>query len=138
MIAHVKGQLGARAPTAFVMGALGRSGRGAVDVLEALGIRCTKWDLAEVTGNPGPYKQILEHDIFVNCVLLTDKIPPFVTTDMLAQPGRRLSVIVDVSCDTSNPSNPLPMCNVNTTLTHPVLECGHGVSAITIDQLREA
>jgi hypothetical protein len=130
-----QGVLGDRKPTAFIMGALGRSGKGAVDVLEALGFQCTKWDLAEVTNNPGPYPKIIEHDVFVNCVLLTGKVEPFVTSQMLSAPNCRLSVIVDVSCDTSNPHNPLPMCNVGTTLQNPVLVLNNHVSAIVIDHL---
>ena len=33
---------------------------------------------------------------------------------------RRLRVIVDVSCDTSNPHNPLPFITFNTTFAKPV------------------
>jgi saccharopine dehydrogenase (NAD+, L-lysine-forming) len=36
------------------------------------------------------------------------------------QAERRLSVIVDVSCDTTNPHNPLPFCNVGTTFDSPI------------------
>lgn len=40
-------------------------------------------------------------DIFVNCIYLSKPIPKFVTSESLAQAGenRRLSVVVDVSCE---------------------------------------
>lgn len=40
-------------------------------------------------------------DIFVNCIYLSKPIPKFITSDFIAQAGdkRRLSVVVDVSCE---------------------------------------
>jgi len=40
-------------------------------------------------------------DIFVNCIYLSKPIPKFITSEFLAQAGedRRLSVVVDVSCE---------------------------------------
>lgn len=40
-------------------------------------------------------------DIFVNCIYLSDPIPKFVTSEFMAEAGenRRLSVVVDVSCE---------------------------------------
>ena len=95
-----------RAPSIMVLGALGRCGRGAVDLLLKAGVpeaNITRWDLAETKGRNGPYEEIRNHDIFVNAIYLSDPIPPFVNQEMLARPGRALSVVVDVSCDTSNP-----------------------------------
>jgi hypothetical protein len=57
---------------------------------------------------------------------------------MLAQPGRKLSVLVDVSCDTTNPHNPLPFCNVSTTFDKPTFDVVAGekvLSCVTIDHL---
>lgn len=64
-----------------------------------------KWDLAE-TAKGGPFKEITESDIFVNCIYLSSKIPHFVDLDSLKVPGRQLSVVCDVSADTTNPYNP--------------------------------
>ena len=58
-----------------------------------------KWDMAE-TAKGGPFQEILEADIFINCIYLSAKIPPFVNVDTLSSPSRRLSVICDVSADT--------------------------------------
>ncbi len=81
-----------------------------------------KWDLAE-TAKGGPFQEILDVDIFVNCIYLSSPIPHFLTHEQLRQagPGRRLSVIVDVSCDTTNPHNPIPVYSINTTFSEPTV-----------------
>ena len=35
--------------------------------------------------------------------------------------GRQLSVVVDVSCDATNPNNPIPIYNVTTTFDKPTV-----------------
>ena len=60
-----------RTPTAMVMGALGRCGRGAVDLFKKVGLAdgdITKWDLDETRDRHGPYEEIVQHDIFLNAV----------------------------------------------------------------------
>ena len=104
---------GGRAPRVLVIGALGRCGGGAVDLCRAVGLaedNILKWDLAETKAG-GPLEEIAKADVFVNCILLTEtRIPPFVTPDLLAKPGRKLSVLCDVSCDPNNPAlNPVPI-----------------------------
>lgn len=81
-----------------------------------------KWDLDE-TAKGGPFQEILDVDIFVNCIYLSSSIPPFVLPDQLNTAGsnRRLSVVVDVSCDTTNPFNPIPIYNINTTFDNPLV-----------------
>lgn len=81
-----------------------------------------KWDMDE-TAKGGPFSEILDVDIFVNCIYLTSKIPSFVTKEQIAAAGkaRRLSVVVDVSCDTTNPFNPIPIYNINTTFDKPTV-----------------
>ncbi|KAJ2033406.1 Saccharopine dehydrogenase [Coemansia sp. S2] len=73
------------------------------------------------TAKGGPFKEIMEADIFVNCIYLSSKIPPFVTQEQIDN-ERQLSVIVDVSCDTTNPFNPIPIYNVNTTFDNALLD----------------
>jgi saccharopine dehydrogenase (NAD+, L-lysine forming) len=58
-----------RKPRVLVIGALGRCGRGAVDLCKQAGLpdeNILKWDLPETTAKPGPYKEITDSDIFVN------------------------------------------------------------------------
>jgi saccharopine dehydrogenase (NAD+, L-lysine forming) len=102
----------------------------------------TKWDIQETSAKPGPYEEIVRSDIFVNCIYLSDPIPPFLNIESLSTKGRKLSVITDVSCDTTNPNNPIPVYSINTVFTAPTvpveLPAGTGgppLSVISIDHL---
>lgn len=81
-----------------------------------------KWDLAE-TVKGGPFQEILDVDVFINCIYLSSSIPPFLTKEQIHVAGqsRKLSVVVDVSCDTTNPFNPIPIYNINTTFSDPTV-----------------
>ncbi|KAH7128790.1 hypothetical protein B0J11DRAFT_525803 [Dendryphion nanum] len=133
-----------RKPTSLVLGALGRCGSGAVDLLQLVGCsEIKKWDLAETRDRSGPYPEIIESDIFVNCIYLSEPIPPFVDAESLKSPSRKLSVVCDVSCDTTNPHNPIPIYNINTTFDKPTVDVpveGNGpkLSVISIDHLPSA
>jgi hypothetical protein len=63
-------------------------------------------------------------DIFVNCIYLSHKIPSFVSPESIAAEGpkRCLRVVVDVSCDTTNANNPIPIYNINTTFDKPTVD----------------
>lgn len=134
-----------RKPTAFVLGALGRCGRGAVDLFLKAGLpedNITRWDLAETRDRQGPYEEIAQHDIFLNAIYLSEPIPPFVNNELLAKPGRKLSVVIDVSCDTTNPHNPIPIYSINTTFDNPTVavdvkgdQNSTPLSVISIDHL---
>jgi len=146
MVSTVKNFLGGsgKGVKALVIGALGRCGRGAVDLFRKVGLdenNILKWDLDE-TAKGGPFSEILEVDIFVNCIYLNSAIPPFLTRDQIIAAGqsRRLTVTVDVSCDTTNPFNPVPIYTVNTTFRQPTVavDTGSGnppLSVISIDHL---
>ena len=111
-------------PQVIVIGALGRCGSGAVDFCLAAGVpesSIIKWDLAE-TARGGPFPEIAGADVFINCVYLgPTPIQPFVTYDSLAQPGRKLRVACDVSCDPNNAYNPVPIYNEYSTFHKPTL-----------------
>ncbi|EEH07018.1 saccharopine dehydrogenase [Histoplasma capsulatum G186AR] len=118
-------------PRVLVIGALGRCGRGAVDACVKAGCEdVLRWDMAE-TAKGGPFQEIVESDIFVNCIYLNEKIPPFVDMESLKSPNRKLSVVCDVSCDTTNPNNPITFDKptVPLPLSNPPL------SVISIDHL---
>ena len=65
----------------------------------------------------------------------------FVTfQDVKSRINRQLSVIADVSCDTTNPHNPIPIYSINTTFSHPVVNIktpqgSKPLSVISIDHL---
>lgn len=75
------------------------------------------------TAKGGPFNEILDVDVFVNCIYLSSAIPPFLTREQIVDAGkqRNLSVVVDVSCDTTNPFNPLPIYSINTTFSQPTV-----------------
>lgn len=73
------------------------------------------------TAKGGPFKEIIDSDIFINCIYLSKPIPPFVTNEMLDLNTRDLTVLVDVSCDTTNPHNPIPVYTQTTTFDDPAL-----------------
>ncbi|KAK9329781.1 hypothetical protein V1520DRAFT_342424 [Lipomyces starkeyi] len=132
---------GVKLPSVLVIGALGRCGSGAVDLIRKVGLpeeNIIKWDMAE-TAKGGPFEEIVQSDIFINCIYLSKQIPPFVTMETLNTSERKLSVIVDVSADTTNPFNPLPVYTVATTFKEPTvpveLENGPKLSVISIDHL---
>ncbi|RBW56886.1 saccharopine dehydrogenase [Ruegeria sp. A3M17] len=106
-------------PRAIVIGALGRVGSGAADLCEAMGVTVTKWDMAETAGG-GPFPEILEHDIFLNCIFARPSTPVFVPRQALTAP-RKLTAIGDVACDPDSDYNPVPVYDRATTWDAPAL-----------------
>ncbi|KNC83818.1 saccharopine dehydrogenase [NAD+, L-lysine-forming] [Sphaeroforma arctica JP610] len=133
---------GAVLPRVAVIGALGRCGRGACDFATEVGIpedNIVRWDMNETKGG-GPFPQLLDVDILVNCIYLTEKIPPFITTDMLKETSetRKLSVLVDVSCDYTSENNPVPVYTEGTTFSNPTVvvpDVGKVMEVVAIDHL---
>lgn len=128
-------------PSCLVIGALGRCGSGALDLFRKVGIPeelLQKWDMAE-TAKGGPFKEIADSDIFINCIYLSKPIPPFINFDLLNQKDRKLRSIVDVSADTTNPHNPIPVYTVATVFNEPTVPVdttvGPKLSVCSIDHL---
>jgi len=107
-------------PKVMVIGALGRSGTGACDLAAQFNLEVIKWDMAE-TAPGGPFEQINQADVMVNCVFVQQDLPPFTTKQMVAKADRKLSMIVDVSCDPYSSFNPLPIYHQCTTFDKPCL-----------------
>ena len=106
-------------PTSIVIGALGRVGSGASDLCKALDVKTTKWDMAE-TASGGPFPEIMQHDIFVNCIFASPGTPVFVPTAAKTEP-RKLSVIGDVACDPDSDFSPIKVYDHTTTWDKPAL-----------------
>ncbi|WP_149826825.1 saccharopine dehydrogenase [Streptomyces tailanensis] len=104
--------------SALVIGALGRSGRGARAALGEAGVEPTCWDLAETRALDRP--ALLAHELMVNTVLTTSPVPPFLTDKDLDEPDRRLRTISDVTVDVGSPMNVLPIYDTTTEWDHPV------------------
>ena len=108
---------GLRAPSAIIIGALGRVGSGAADLCDALGLSPTRWDMAETEGG-GPFPEILRHDMFLNCIFARPGTPVFVPQSALDAP-RDLTVIGDIACDPDSDYNPVPVYDAATDWSAP-------------------
>ena len=106
-------------PTAIIIGALGRVGTGAADCLGALGVTPTKWDMAE-TASGGPFPEVLQHDIFLNCILARPGCPVFVPASARTNP-RKLTVIGDIACDPTSDFSPIKVYDRATDWDAPAL-----------------
>ena len=111
--------INASAPTALVIGALGRVGTGAADLCTEMGVEVTKWDMAE-TASGGPFPQVLEHNIFFNCILARPGTPVFVPADA-KDAARNLTVIGDIACDPDSDFSPIKVYDRTTTWDAPAL-----------------
>ncbi|MGO4917256.1 saccharopine dehydrogenase [Pseudogemmobacter sp. W21_MBD1_M6] len=112
-------QIGSHRPTAIVIGALGRVGTGAADLCTALGVKVTKWDMAE-TASGGPFPEVLQHDLFLNCILARPGTPVFVPASAKTDP-RKLTVIGDIACDPDSDFSPVKVYDRTTTWAEPAL-----------------
>lgn len=120
MIAALNAELGdTPRPRAIIIGALGRVGTGAADLCEALGLQVTRWDMAE-TAKGGPFPEILQHDIFLNCILARPGCPVFVPRAALSV-QRSLTAVGDIACDPGSAYNPIPIYDRATDWAQPVV-----------------
>ncbi|WP_424942585.1 saccharopine dehydrogenase [Aliiroseovarius crassostreae] len=138
LLAELKDELdatGVARPNAIVIGALGRVGTGASDLMEAMGVAVTKWDMAE-TAHGGPFPEILAHDIFINCILAGPQTPVFVPTSAKVA-DRRLTAIGDVACDPDSDYNPVPVYDKATSWDAPALRVADNpvLDVMAIDNL---
>jgi len=122
-------------PRALVIGALGRVGTGAADLCTAMGVAVTRWDMAE-TAHGGPFPEVLQHEIFLNCILARPGCPVFVPLSAL-KAERVLSVIGDIACDPSSDFSPIKVYDRVTDWAQPALRvCAAPVLDVTaIDNL---
>ena len=111
-------------PRPMIIGALGRCGKGAIESCVAAGIpeeSILKWDMAE-TKRGGPFSEIVESDVLLNCVYLgANSTPPFTTLEALSTPDRKLRVICDISCDPNSENNPIPVYGGYSSFDNPTV-----------------
>ena len=126
---------GTARPRAIVIGALGRVGTGASDLCAAMGVAVTKWDMAE-TAHGGPFPEVMQHEIFLNCILARPGCPVFVPAS--AKTGARaLSVIGDIACDPTSDFSPVKVYDRATDWAEPALRVAEGpvLDVTAIDNL---
>ncbi|RLJ51832.1 saccharopine dehydrogenase (NAD+, L-lysine-forming) [Litoreibacter meonggei] len=111
--------LGNKRPSALIIGALGRVGTGGADLCTSMDIPVTKWDMAE-TASGGPFPEVLEHNVFLNCILARPGTPVFVPASAKTAP-RTLSVIGDIACDPDSDFSPIKVYDRVTTWDAPAL-----------------
>jgi saccharopine dehydrogenase (NAD+, L-lysine-forming) len=120
---------GMNRPSALIIGALGRVGSGAADCLTAMGAPVTKWDMAE-TASGGPFPQVLQHDIFLNCILARPGCPVFVPASAKTD-ARKLTVIGDIACDPTSDFSPIKVYDRATDWDAPALRV-HGAPPLDV------
>ena len=120
---------GAERPRALVIGALGRVGTGASDLCEKMGVAVTRWDMAETAGG-GPFPEVLDHELFLNCILARPGTPVFVPASAPTDP-RKLSVIGDIACDPDSDFSPVKVYYRATSWESPVLRV-HDAPALDV------
>ncbi len=135
MTQAVRRALGGAMPRVIVIGALGRVGAGARDLCDRLGLQVTAWDVAE-TASGGPFPEILEHDVFLNCILASPGVPVFVPISAKEAP-RQLRVIGDIACDPSSDFSPVKVYEHVTTWDAPVVRVHNtpSLDVMAIDNL---
>lgn len=106
-------------PRAIIIGALGRVGTGAADLCRAMEVPVTRWDMAE-TASGGPFPEVLEHDVFLNCILARPGCPVFVPATARTD-ARKLTVIGDIACDPTSDFSPVKVYDRTTDWEAPAL-----------------
>lgn len=120
LLAQLAGELaGLGRPRAIIIGALGRVGTGAADLCAAMDVKVTRWDMAE-TASGGPFPEVLQHEIFLNCILARPGCPVFVPASAKTDP-RRLTVIGDIACDPTSDFSPIKVYDRATDWDAPAL-----------------
>ena len=120
LLADLRADLnGVARPNVLIIGALGRVGTGAADLAEALECPVTRWDMAE-TAHGGPFPEVLEHTVFLNCILAGPGCPVFVPADTGGRP-RALRVIGDIACDPTSDFSPIKVYDRVTDWAAPAL-----------------
>lgn len=122
-------------PRVLIIGAHGRVGRGATALCAALGLPATLWGSAE-TEHGGPFPEVLEHDIFLNCILARPGCPVFVPASARTAP-RALSVIGDIACDPTSDFSPVKVYDRTTSWARPCLRVADtpALDVMAIDNL---
>ncbi len=106
-------------PRALIIGALGRVGTGAADLCGSIDVSVTPWDMAE-TASGGPFPEVLQHEIFLNCILARPGCPVFVPASVTTEP-RTLTVIGDIACDPTSAYSPIKVYDRTTDWQAPAL-----------------
>ena len=122
-------------PTALVIGAGGRVGGGAAQLLSEMDAPIIGWDLPETQGR-SDFPEVLNFDLLVNAILARPGAPVFVPASAAGAP-RRLSVIADVACDPRSDYSPIKVYARETTWAAPAIRVHDAppLDVVAIDNL---
>jgi|GEM_PF-31755 len=134
MLAEVKAKTG-KTPDLLVIAPNGRCGKGAVGLLDELGLAHTDWT-REQTKKGYPFPEVFDHDILLNCVSFSPENPRLITADDLNK-DMRLSVVGDISCYPGpfNPINIYPDVTSYSNMSHTVPTKSGPLDVIAIENL---
>ncbi|RVT83279.1 saccharopine dehydrogenase [Rhodobacteraceae bacterium CCMM004] len=126
---------GSQRPGALIIGAKGRVGTGAADLCAAVDIPTTLWDQEE-TRHGSPFPEVLEHALFLNCILAQPGAPIFVPADTGSR-VRALRAIGDIACDPTSDFSPIKVYDRTTTWDAPALRVHRSppLDVVAIDNL---
>ncbi|KTD11932.1 hypothetical protein Lgra_1390 [Legionella gratiana] len=121
-------------PNVLIIGN-GRSSQGVIDVLQRFELPLTQWGRYE-TKSSKKLLEILNYDMFFNCICVKDDIEPFLRIEQM-HAGQTLSLIVDITSETYS-YNPLPIYTGTTSYENPT-HCIHlnekNLDIVAIDNL---
>lgn len=123
-------------PSSLVAGARGKCAQGVIKFLKNFDLESTLWYKKD-TRNMTSYPAIFQHNLFFNCINLSEEFAPFITPEQLST-KEALSIIADVSCDPFRPYNPLPLYKKMTTFKKPAIQLNdapNSIDLIAIDHL---
>lgn len=113
----------------------GCSSQGVTDILQQFEIPWTQWGRHE-TASPQKLLELLNYDIFFNCISVKDDIDPFLRVEQM-HAHQKLSLIIDITSETYS-YNPLPIYAGTTSYENPThcipLE-GKNLDIVAIDNL---
>ena len=114
-------------PTIAIIGSKGRCGQGVCSVLKTLGLKYIEF------GKNDQIQGLETFDIVYNCIVLDTSYTHvwFSEETQFSHP----IVIVDISCDSSKPNNPIQLYKTSTTWSDPVFHPDPLVSLIAIENL---
>ena len=95
-----------------------------------MGLKITEWDIKE-TSNRNSFSEILEHDIFVNCVLSDTNSVKFLKKSDITD-KRELSLISDVSCDPGSDFNTIPLYDKPSSFKKPYQYINRGKNPLLL------
>ncbi len=123
-------------PSIVILGYQGNTGSGAVKFCKSMDILPTLWGRAE-TNSSDLLSTLNQFEIIVNCIRSEQAGEPFLLEkDLYA--NKRLSILVDVTCDVDGPMHRFPFYSQITTFDHPCFTLGPKcapVDVIAIDHL---